>query len=307
MAQGSARILYYHWSIMLTDIVLSLMKTAANPGPFLLWSAFLEAIDEPEYPAYQPKIDLAFKEEVTVLTTGGLDSTIAYHLVGKKPQALYIDFGQSYRNAELDALKHIGIDPWILQASNPFENINSDWKHIYPGRNLYALLSAAEYTRPGGVIWFGSTYGEMPKKGGDKSEKFLKIIRQILAKYYGGIQVKTMAKHTKGEWVKLALKKGVKEDILLSTYSCFTGEIGYHCGRCQACLRRFLGLRWGGLPKAAILWNYRLDPSIHAVEALDKYRKIFLQEYNEPGSTKYGHRRAIQDLSVLEPTWVKAE
>lgn len=249
----------------LRELADLMSKSELKGIPVAFWQAFAEAVDEPEHPVVKAVTSRPTVSRPLVLVTGGLDSTIAYLRLEKdkrNPVGLYVDFGQPYREAEIAVLRelHIGYaEHRILLGPR-----DDAWRHIIPGRNMLALLSASEIAQPGTPIYFSVVHGENPKTGGDKSNRFVRLMRELLPN-----PIQTMTAYTKSEWVGLALREGIDPQVLLHTYSCFEGEVGWQCGRCQACLRRFIAFANNDLSKEA-LWNYRVHPLEGCIDAIQK-------------------------------------
>lgn len=271
---------------------LSRMAYSAENVPFAFWQAFIEALDEPEYPVARGLDEYRKPFDAVVLATGGLDSTYAYGLAREAYDTvlpLYLDFGQSYKEAELAALDRLGITV-RKDVMKPLGH-NPKWKHILPARNLIALLHAAELGR---TVYFGVTQGESPDQGGDKSARFLSLIQQVCP----NTRFETLLDATKVDIVAAAIEAG-QLDRYLKTYSCFTGEVGWQCGKCQSCLRRYIAFAANGVPDDDILYNYRAHPLQGPY--VTKYKYLLAAELLRPGLTTYGPRRSRQDLGVVAP------
>jgi 7-cyano-7-deazaguanine synthase in queuosine biosynthesis len=183
-----------------------------------------------------------------LLFSGGLDSTIAYHLLAKPP-LLYVKIGHAYQAAELNTIS-------LLQNANAVghvmevegANIGSEEEadgHI-PYRNLHLATVAAFFGR---TVYFGALRGESSK---DKSARFYRQVSRLLS-YLEDEPIKVIApfRHlTKKQLVATYLEKGGDPEILKLTRSCYAahlpaGFIG--CGQCMACFRRWVAMSLNGI------------------------------------------------------------
>lgn len=282
-----------------------LVSFALTPPPVEAWDLWREAISAPEHPAYDADIRETGFENV-VLLSGGQDSTVAYRLsvtADPKTVAIYIDFGEPYQRAEIDVLRHLGVLYLYYKVDVNYDQRDKRWRHIMPARNLVALEIAARAGGAGATLWLGSVAGEVPEAGGDKSVKFHELATSVFAQMYGTKAIRTLADKTKAEWAYWWRTTQPDPDTLLQTVTCYHAD-GRHCGTCQACVRRYCALVLAGYAPDDVLRSYAAHPLYNATEALNKYILAYQQEMLSPGVTKYGQRRAWQDLSVLDPKFL---
>jgi 7-cyano-7-deazaguanine synthase in queuosine biosynthesis len=150
----------------------------------------------------------------------------------------------------------------------------------------------------GGEIWFAATSGEIPRYDGDKSYRFLAQLNSMFAHYLPAlVRVATpLAEETKADLVAWALKNGYKEELQHTT-SCFAGLSfqGVHCGRCQACLRKWLAFAYNGLELETAT-----PVKIGCREYIKKYRKVLPAALKSANFSHYSKRRCEQDLKALD-------
>ncbi len=200
--------------------------------------------------------DEAFR--IAIPTTGGLDSSTLYFMA--KDQGLpvipyYVHLGQEYAELELYAAKDItNVYPREL-SSNVTLITPARFNHIIPGRNAAALtLIARDMTKNGwgGEVWFGGLGGESPARGGDKSSRYLTILKGMLM--YEGHLVsieRPLLGMDKPDLITWLARFGYLDRIRSRAKSCFDPKV-MRCGRCQACFRflvAFVAARedWHGL------------------------------------------------------------
>jgi len=274
----------------LTELAERLVIENLDPPPLLFWEAFLEALGEPEYPKIGVT-QIPCEPRNVVLVSGGLDSTIGYFMwlaQGREPTGLYIDFGQKYKEAELYAMRQLGIHFEEETIALSVENRVGEWAHIIPARNMIALLHAAQ--KGSNAILFSVVNGESPPRGGDKSDRFITLMDDMLPQ-----RIYTMRERTKAQWVRFAIDQKIMTiEQLLKTYSCFEGTVGVQCGRCQSCLRRYIAFAYNDIPDDEILWNYEVHPLEGCKEAIEKYRKKM-----RVGNCRYTAQRIKETLAVI--------
>ena len=92
-----------------------------------------------------------------------------------------------------------------------------------------------------GVVYFGALEGEIKEKlGGDKSRKFIELMRREYSKLPFPFTLELPLENmTKDDLVDFAQKElGLSSDYLRKTVTCFDGA-QRQCGKCQACFRRY--------------------------------------------------------------------
>lgn len=287
-------------------LFVTMAKATNISSSMLAWDLFVEAIDEPENPFEDINEAMHISSGVdVVLVTGGLDSTILYYrakrLSTRRIEAFYFNFGQPYMEAEIETLNDLGIDANVVPIDIGYDHTGSKWKHIIPARNLIAIDYAAKIAGKGGNIYFAVTHGESPERGGDKSQRFLKMIKEHCRRNYGTSDIITLLDGTKSDNIMAFLDDGEDRSIILKTYSCFSGENNKQCGRCQSCLRHYIALKNNNFSEKEILDKYVIHPLDGCTQYIEKYRSIMIPEYRGEIPEHYGYRRIRETLQVLAP------
>jgi len=210
-----------------------------------------------------------------LLFSGGLDSYIAWHYLGK-PRTLYCDIGHRYAAQEIEAVKKLVPDTIIDSRLRL-----SDWEkpdaHI-PLRNAFFCMIASHYDKE---IVLVVQKGEMDLP--DRSHFFMGIMSGFLTVQYGSsksyIVLSPFDHMTKTQMVKWYLESDLSREDLLSTRSCFDWDDG-PCGNCAACFRRWIAFANSGLREEyrSPIQNYvGIQEYIHKMRA-GMYDKERVQE-----------------------------
>src|SRR6266404_59988 len=263
-------------------------------------------LDCPERPkGHKFSIDRIDRDSVNLskdicLTSGGADSTIAWFKEGG-PTGLYVDLGQPYTRKERGALVSIGI-PHVYVDLSEYGFTSKMWKHIIPGRNLLFLTIAAELVSDFGTIHFAVTSGEgYYSLKGDKSREFIENFKEWY-KFTTGktVIVKTMHRKTKGQWLKYFMQQGCDIDIIrYKTVTCFEvdGKGNTQCGRCQACLRKFLSFMYNNID---ISQDYAVPPMIGCQDFVTKYMTVLPTALEMKDFSHYSKERCIEDIAAIK-------
>ena len=208
-----------------------------------------------------------------VLFSGGMDSLIAWEIVGRPP-ALYVDLGHKYSAVERERCREIIPDPrfFDLQAiGSQFELPNAE----IPLRNLYLAMVAANlgYDR----IWLSVQRNEMNIP--DRTPQFFSHASALLSDLTGrNIEVRTpVGEIDKVEMVEWYVSHGKDVDALKRTWACYqpvpSGRVKQipfalgatydvpemeHCGDCPACFRRFVAMKLNGIHED---WHHKVPNS----------------------------------------------
>lgn len=254
-----------------------------------------EALNVPEKPE-EYKVEFQHTGSYTALpVTGGLDSTVLYfrnHQL-KTLHTYYVDFGQPYAMTEELALRELCIP---YERIRGFDVDQHFWKHIIPARNFYILSLIAERMWGGGKILFGAVDGEIPLRGGDKSQRFFDLMNSVLSSLPSVVSVVLpLRNETKTDLVAWWIDKGLDTAILKKTVSCFSGNLGGHCGACRSCLRKYIAYANNGLELETIT-----DVRVGCVEEIERYKHLMGSALEKSDFSKYSRRRCIQDLAIIE-------
>ena len=241
--------------------------------------------------------------DAVILTTGGLDSTIAWFYAESKgyqnPKALYVDFGQEYAWKELNALDSIGIKAEVIEYRLKF----STWDHIIPARNMLLLTLASEYIDSRGDIWLSSVSGETPETGGDKSLEFYYLMQELFRLYENKrIRILTLKQYTKAQWIEWFMEKYPDLDkeekirILQNTISCFS-KSDLHCGKCRACLRKWISFVNAGIPTEGM---FAVHPYKGCNDLVQEYKQRIKEALDKQDFSYFSPERCKQTLKAFE-------
>jgi|ERR1700722_9366741 len=231
------------------------------------------------------------------LTSGGADSTIAWYYAGK-PQGLYIDIGQPYAAKERMALHMLEIPYHYVDLRGSHVGDESYmWKHIIPGRNFLFLTVAAEMLRDYGNIWFAMVDGEGAES--DKGDKSLMFVERFMDWYNQctgrTIYVQTMVARTKAGWVKWFADNHDVNIIRSNTVTCFNARAP-QCGKCQACLRKYLSFMSNDID---INTDFDVHPLLGAEPYVKKYEKVLAYALGKQDYSHYSRQRCLEDLKAI--------
>jgi hypothetical protein len=232
--------------------------------------------------------------EKVILVSGGADSTIMWELNRdvKSKKAVYVDLGHSYVQKELDALKLFGIEAEVISHPLRFESF---WKHIIPTRNFVLIAHAEQFVANGGEIWLGAVQGESAPDKGDKSDLFFYLIEKFIWQTRGkSVKIRSLKDKTKNDWLKWYIDT-TGDHRIIQTITCFDGSTEKPCGKCQACVRKWISLRYCGLDTDI----FEVNPYEGGAEFIQKY-KVKMQEcLDRKEFNHYSEDRCKQDLRVI--------
>lgn len=181
--------------------------------------------------------------------SGGLDSTTLICMAvesGYSFLAYYVDMGQDVAKKEWATAQSIATEYHFdskLQLKTIADVKFLQSKHILFNRNTVIVLELAREMQKNnhtGEIWFGTTAGESPVLGGDKSKEWLQAINKLLHFLQLPAQVvcpvSTMDKSDEIVWLNNHCP-----GLFEHTDSCFDPETK-NCGKCRSCFRKFVAL-----------------------------------------------------------------
>lgn len=190
-----------------------------------------------------------------LLFSGGLDSFITWRLLGR-PRCVYVCLGHHYQRQELDTVRRLleclPIELEVTEVGQRFGTLEQPDGHI-PYRNLVLALVGATYGSP---VWLGALRGETSR---DKSHRFYREVSRLLGFLEPGparVEAPVSGRTKTGLVAEYLRRFPTPEDrwLLLQTRSCYeAGELP--CGRCMACVRRWVALRLNDLHE-----TYQVDP-----------------------------------------------
>ncbi len=188
--------------------------------------------------------------------SGGLDSTSCLFMAlesGIDVTTVSFNYGQEYWNKESASTRQIrdklknSCTNWIMHIEIDINYLveelhkmfSGNWGHIFPLRNyiILKMISDLEYIKPYDEIWFGVVQGEIPYSGGDKSSIFLSYMKKFMGDRELQLVLPLIGLN-KSDLLHWSLRKEVRYNTLVETVSCFSGNGGTHCGKCQSCFNR---------------------------------------------------------------------
>jgi 7-cyano-7-deazaguanine synthase len=192
------------------------------------------------------------RKKVVVMLSGGMDSTIAFHIAkaryGSDMMGLWLNIGQPYADKEAKVVKGLKyrFSDYVEMINLPilhsrFGNMPTVDQQVIPGRNFTLATIGAHF---GDEVWICALDGEMHDKMPDKNEQFFTSITSALTQAYG-FDVKVVTPFldlTKAELIRYALDLGVREEEILNTSTCYD-PVHAKCGECSACVKRWIALR----------------------------------------------------------------
>lgn len=199
------------------------------------------------------------------LFSGGMDSLIGSRIVNCD-DLVYVQLGHRYESMEITAAKRLSLEMkanlTILQGPNlgRFE----DESAYIPGRNLVlAYMGALLYS----TVYIALQKGERGLC--DRSMEFCRVSSEALSVAMDKtVRVITPCGDVyKDEMVELYLRQGYPIDWLKLAWSCYRGQ-GIECGRCKACVRRYIALKANGIdcgnwfeqsPRESLAAHYYLE------------------------------------------------
>ncbi len=235
------------------------------------------------------------KKEIGVLVSGWVDSSACYFMAQKtwkRVLPFYFDIWQPYIAKEISALHAMWIRPFIISLD--LSNMKYDWKHIIPWRNGIFIEEVASRIYWGSVYFWVLDWEIKDELWGDKSRKFLDIMQNELSRLPFPVILETpLAEMTKWKVVKWLLDNWYK-DILESSITCFSEEKG-HCGKCQACFRKFLAFKLNWLDLET-----KYDVITYWKPYAEKYIKLMEEALNNKDFSVYSRNRCEEDLPLIK-------
>jgi 7-cyano-7-deazaguanine synthase len=172
-----------------------------------------------------------------LLFSGGIDSFVAYHYLGR-PQTVYFDLGTPYTQKEIKVIQEL-IPETIIDNSLNLGSRQIGEKAYVPFRNLYLAMLAVKYDDT--IVIAGVKDDDVSDKNEPIFEKFSELLSElegreinVISPFWG------MTKEDVVEWY---LENHPNDDLLLKTVSCYSKEDTNYCGMCPSCLRKYFALR----------------------------------------------------------------
>lgn len=239
------------------------------------------------------------------LLSGGMDSSILWLLEGKNnPNAIavFTIYGQRYWFKELKSVISVTKDseeklitynyPWYFKG---------DWKHIIPARNLLLLSLATKHISLEGNIHFAALNGESSEEIGDKSKVFFDTFVQVAGSLEGKtVNIVDCKQYTKNQLLRRFLDEGGEPEVIVNTITCFSSDSDKGCGKCQACARKWIALKYNNIDPTLVDAAFMVDPALGANAYLQAYKFKMNDALLNEDFSHYSKQRCIEDLSVIE-------
>lgn len=170
------------------------------------------------------------------LVSGGVDSFI----MSQEFEGLnvYIDFGQAYKEQELEALKRLGVEYELIKIDS---NFTASAEVYINDRNLALAALIAMVYSPDEIMLAGLGDDNCKDKNPEAFEKMSTILTEFANK-----PIKVVSPYfekTKGEIIQNCTCK----KKLPFTFSCYNPKGFEPCGDCPACLRKVVALETNGI------------------------------------------------------------
>ncbi len=255
-------------------------------------------LDFPERPEdFELKVQKPKEYKKVILVSGGMDSSIMWKINDKEKDkiGLYVDFRQNYALKEKKAIMDFGIDAEFVDYD--LSNVPT-WEHIIPTRNFVLIALAEELVAHEGEIWIGAVQGETVEDKGDKSELFFRLVEEFIWRTkHKKVHIKTLKAKTKNDWLRDYIKE-TGDMKILSTVTCFSGtDSGKGCGKCQACVRKWIALQYCNIEFINTFFD--ADPYVGGKQYIENYKTKMTKAIKENDYTHYSEKRCLQDLSVI--------
>jgi 7-cyano-7-deazaguanine synthase len=194
-----------------------------------------------------------------LLFSGGIDSYVAYHFLGK-PQTLYFDLNGMYSAKELEVVKFL-IPETIVERCISFKDREDPISAYVPYRNLHLALLANKYDDT--IVIAGVKDDRVNDKNSKIFIQFSNLMSEMMGRPIN--VVSPFWDMTKDEVVKWFLSSGGTKEELLCTISCYSPErTELYCGKCPACFRKWCALATNGIydldfTNDELMWQYYVD------------------------------------------------
>ena len=212
-----------------------------------------------------------------LLFSGGIDSYIAWHYLGKPP-TLYFGLNSRYSERELITIREL-VPKTILDISLDLRSREQGEKAYIPFRNLLLAAQAVHYSDN---IIIAGVKDDMVR---DKNEKAFEAMSSILSELEQRHITITSPfwEMTKEQIVKWYIDNVGPGTDLLQTFSCYKrkAEKNY-CAQCPACFRK-----WNAL------WR-------NGVELVFEGKELMQEYYTAAGNGKYIEERCFSILEAID-------
>lgn len=252
------------------------------------------------------------KQKVVIMTSGGLDSYIAYYFAkakGLEPIPVWVNLGQPYALKEEKAIDNFEFANEVRKIHidlirEEFGNVPDINHWIIPGRNLLLVLIGAHF---GERIWLCALEGEQHKfaRERDKTPEFFHLSSGLLTYVFDIVRPETIVETpffdmTKTDIVRWALQNGLTAKQLLNTSSCYEGKTGRQCGKCGTCFKRWIAFINNGIQE-----DYDYPPygpeNLYAQDSIQKMKEAWQKQ----DFSHYSEKRIKETFNALEKVDIK--
>lgn len=174
-----------------------------------------------------------------LLFSGGIDSFVAYHFLGK-PQTVYFDLRTRYAEKEKLVIKKL-IPPTIIDNSLNLRDREYGDKAYVPFRNLLLACQAVKYSDT--IVIAGVADDQVSDKSKSAFQKFSTLLSELENRT---ITVCSPFWDLTKEKVVKWYVENIGDDLLLETVSCYSASNENYCGTCPSCFRKWCALRANG-------------------------------------------------------------
>lgn len=189
-----------------------------------------------------------------LLYSGGLDSYIGWHFLGK-PDTIYVDIKHGYNSKERKAIQQTIPETKIVEDVLNLHLFEQADAYI-PMRNAFLVLTAALHSdlNKGEEIVLVVQKGELDL--GDRTPWFLHTMGTLMsAMNKSNMKVTSpFFEMTKTDMLKWYMSQGLSKYTLKKTVSCYSNSY-IPCGSCGACFRRWVAFENCGLKE-----DYLVNP-----------------------------------------------
>jgi 7-cyano-7-deazaguanine synthase in queuosine biosynthesis len=244
-------------------------------------------------------------KKIAVLSSGGLDSFIAYRFGVKfygedSVTPVFVKYGQPYYDKENEAVTSLFGDKLLRinadLACEKLDNVPTIQKQEIFGRNLLLAFYGA-LVAPN--VWIASLETEInPFAVRDKSPEFNQLTSGLLSFILKNRQLKTTIESpfdslSKTEVVTTGLKLGITPEEITKTVSCYDPKF-HTCGMCSTCFKRWVALSNNGIQE-----KMEHDPATEN-EYGQKVISLMRKEANEDSWTsRFSKKRKIETHNAL--------
>lgn len=169
--------------------------------------------------------------------SGGVDSYIAWHYLGKPP-TVYFQLDTKYSTKEENVVKDL-IPDTIIDYSLSMDTRENEDGYI-PFRNMYLAMMASKYSH---LIIIAGLKDDMVADKNPSAFGVMTSCLNAIEKETDYFITSPFWSMTKEEIVRWYLDNNGSVGALLSTVSCYSKEETNYCGACASCFRKWVAFR----------------------------------------------------------------